>query len=304
MTASRDLAGDANDLVFHGYFRGGKFGPATSLAADALVAGIDRDNQADQSGVLTDDGMARVERTANGWSATVDGQTVTFDDADDYAAHPSFSTSYWRDLGNQSSVILWTNTGGFGPNPAFDHFDVKGWAYVTWNPGVDPATADFDAEFINANQVFVLHGNRTPAGSMPTTGTGTYTGSMRARDVPTDDAISTGNPAATSYRGDATLTASFGTSTVSGSLSNLESQPGDRSSNYVGVQGSLTFDAAISGNRFTASTVMGTQDMAGYQSGSVRGAFFGPAAEEAGGVFDAADAGNNRAMFGWFGGDK
>ena len=290
------------DQVLVGRFGGEKFGPTTSLASDALVAGIDRVNEDDRTTRLADDGMARVERTENGWSVTVDGQTATFDDADDYGALARFSSLYWRDLGNQNSVGFWTNTGGFGPNPSFDHFDVKGWNYITWGPGADPATANFESEFVNANQVFVLHGNRTPAGSMPATGTGTYTGSMSARDVPTDDAISTGNANATSYRGDVTLTAAFGSSSVGGRLFNLESRPGDGSRNYAGVQGDLTFDATINGNRFTASAVTGTEAMEGYQSGSVRGAFFGPAAEEAGGVFDAT--GNNRAMFGWFGGKQ
>ena len=304
VTASRDLAGDDNDLVFHGYIRGGQLGPTVDLAADALVAGIDRDNQANRSELLVDDGMARVERTANGWSVTVDGQTVTFDDADHYNVDARYSNSYLKITGTDSSALFWTNTGGFGFGRQFDHLDVKGWVYVTWIAGADPATAEFSANFANANQVFVLHGNRTPAADMPASGTGTYTGRMEARDVPTDDAVSTRSQVATYYRGDATLTASFGDASVAGRLFDLESRPGDNSSNYAGVQGDLTFDAAISGNQFTASAVTGTQDMAGYRSGSVRGAFFGPAAEEAGAVFDAADAGNNRAMFGWLVGDK
>ena len=34
---------------------------------------------------------------------------------------------------------------------------------------------------------------------------------------------------------------------------------------------------------------------------SVNGAFFGPAAEEAAGVFDAQDQAANRVLYGWFG---
>ena len=305
VTASRDLTGDDNDLVFYGYIRGGggKFGPAVSLAADALVAGIDRDNRASRSDLLADDGLARVVRTANGWSVTVDGQTVVFDDADDYGALPSLSSYvYWKDLGTGSSVAFWTNGGGFGSNPLYNHFDVKGWNFVTWKPGADPATADFKTDFSTANYVQVLHGNETPAENVPASGMGTYTGSMQALDLPSDDAVSTRDPTATRYQGDVTLTASFGSSSVSGRLFNLESRPGDGS--FTNVQGELAFDAAINGSRFTANAMTGTQDMAGYRTGSVRGAFFGPAAEEVGAVFDAADAGNNRAMFGWLGGDK
>ena len=302
VTASRDLAGDENDLTFYGYIRGGKLGPTASLAADALVAGVDR-YIGDRTELLVDDGMARVERTANGWSVTVDGQTVTLDDADDYRVHPRLSSAYWRDLGSSRSGVFWTSTGGFGFGRQFDHFDVRGWGYTTFPPGTDPATADFSEDAIGGSYVHVLHGNRTPAADLPASGTATYTGSMAANDFPTDDGVSSASPDAARYRGDAMLTAAFGSSSVSGRLFNLESRPGNGGA-YADVQGELTFDAAIDGNRFTASAVTGTQNMAGYSSGSVRGAFFGPAAEEAGGVFDAADAGNNRAMVGWFGGDK
>ena len=301
LTASRDLAGDENDLTFYGYIRGGMLGPTASLAADGLVAGVDR-YIGDRTELMVDDGMARVERTANGWSVTVDGQTVAFDDADDYGADPKYSTLYASDLGNGRSAGLWTRTGGFGFGRQFDHFDVKGWSYTSWNPGVDPLTASWSQHAVSSSYVHVLHGNRTPVANLPAPGTATYAGRMAANDFPTDDGVGSLGPDATQYRGDATLTAAFGSSSVSGSLFNLESRPGGGT--YADVQGELTFDAMIDGNRFTASAVTGTQNMAGYSSGSVRGAFFGPAAEEAGGVFDAADAGNNRAMAGWFGGGK
>ena len=289
------------DQVLVGRFRGEQFEPDISLASDALVAGIDR-YPGDRSELLTDDGMARIERTANGWSVTVDGQSVTFADDTDYDTG-RFSGTYWKDLGNDRTVSFWTRTDGFGINQLFDHFDVKGWAYTTWPSGVDLDTAEF-TEAISGKYFTVLHGNRTPAADIPASGTATYTGSMGARDFPTDDGVTSVGPDATRYRGDATLTAAFGTSSVRGQLFNLESQPADSSSNYAGVQGELTFDATISGNQFTASAVTGTGDVIGYQSGSVRGAFFGPAAEEAGGVFDATDATNNRAMVGYFGGGK
>ena len=113
VTAYRDLAGDTNDLTFHGHIRGEKFGPTVDLAADALVAGIDRGIRANRSELLTDDGMARIERTAGGWTVTVDGQTVALDDSD-YGALSSIPSIYWKDLGNARSAGLWTNAGGFG----------------------------------------------------------------------------------------------------------------------------------------------------------------------------------------------
>ena len=51
----------------------------------------------------------------------------------------------------------------------------------------------------------------------------------------------------------------------------------------------------------TADNLSGTGALAGYQNGNVRGAFFGPSAEEAAGVFDAQDQTANRVLTGWFG---
>ena len=264
MTANRDLAGDENDLTFYGYLRGGKLNPATNLAADAHVAGVDR-YAGDRTELLADDGMARVERTASGWSVTVDDQTVTFDDGDDYGVVPRSPTTYWRDLGNDRDVHgFGVTTGGFYPNQRFDHFDVKGWTYSHLLPGVDPApNVNFSLNLVSASYVYVLHGNQSPCRR-----TYPLREPQRIREIctpvifPADDGISWREQDASQYRGDATLTAAFGSSSVSGRLFNLESRAGG-SGSYAGVQGELTFGAAINGNEFAASAVAGVSGHGG-----------------------------------------
>ena len=136
--------------------------------------------------------------------------------------------------------------------------------------------------------------------AVPIAGTASYSGRMGAREFPTDAAVLDDDPDASWYRGDVTLTADFGNSDVGGQFDNLERRPGDTDT-YGSVQGMVTFNAAISGNQFAADDVTGTGDMAGFQNGSARGAFYGPAAEEAGGVFGAEDTANSRVLTGWFG---
>ena len=324
-TAKRDSGG--RDEVVAGSFGGEKFTPA-DLGAEALITGLDLDfdpQAAQPTRLMTDVGEdrirdAQVERTEDGWTVTVRGKgtgadtglvTVELRDAEDYGASPGFWSLYHRDLGNDESAVFWTRTRGFGPSPEFNHFDVKGWSYITWKPEVEnPLTADSSEDAVTATYATVVHGDRTPEAAMPASGTATYTGSMQAREFPGDSAVSSLSPDATKYRGDAVLMADFGNAGVGGRLTELQSRPGDNSSPWADVEGELAFDAGIGGtipgNRFTAGEITGTGDMAGYTgaSGAVRGAFFGPAAEEAGGVFEASRSDTDKVIVGHFGGKR
>ena len=324
-TAKRDSGG--RDEVVAGSFGGEKFAPA-DLGAEALITGLDldfRSQAAQPTRLMADVGEdrirdAQVERTEDGWTVTVRGKgtgadtglvTVELRDAEDYGAGPGFWSLYHRDLGNDESAVFWTRTRGFGPSPEFDHFDVKGWSYITWKPEVEnPLTADSSEDALTATYATVVHGDRTPEAAMPASGTATYTGSMQAREFPGDSAVSSLSPDATKYRGDAALTANFGNAGVGGRLTELQSRPGDNSSPWADVEGELAFDAGIGGtipgNQFTAGEITGTGDMAGYTgpSGAVRGAFFGPAAEEAGGVFEASRSDTDKVIIGHFGGKR
>ena len=111
---------------------------------------------------------------------------------------------------------------------------------------------------------------------------------MEAIEFPSDDAISSTD--STRYRGDVALTADFANAEVGGVIDDLESRVG--SGSYSSADGGATFSASINGSNITATDLNGTGDLSGYQNGNVRGAFFGPSAEEAAGVFDAQDQAN------------
>ena len=291
VTATRDLANSDNDLILYGYVGGRKLAPRVFGSA-AFVAGTTRRFDDQESEVFADVDMAAVEKTANGWRVTVGGRTFTFADSA-YLSNPGRFPFEYFFTDASGARVFWTWTNGFSSTSRFDHFDVKGWG--TAEPDLDNADV--------SDTLYLVHGNRTAQNAMPTSGTATYTGEMGAREYPSDQAVSTRNPAAIRYRGTARLTANFATSSVAGAFSNLEKQPGN-SGAFVSANGDATFNAQINGNGLTASDLTGTGDLAGYQNGGVRGSFFGPAAEEMGGVFDAQDTSGNRVISGYFGAKK
>ena len=290
ITATRDLQGTDNDRQLYGYIVGSKLTPRV-LGPAANVAGTTRRYDQGNSVVFADDGMATVERTANGWKVTVGGRTFDFADSD-YLSDPRFQYSYtFTDASGLR--VFWTWTNGFSSTSRFDHFDVKGWA--TSEPaGNNPTVGD---------AVYLVHGNRTPQDAVPTSGTATYSGEMGAREYPSDQALFTTDPAVIRYSGSASMTADFAASSVAGTFSVSRKQLG-LGGQYTAASGGATFNAQIDGNGLTAGDLTGTGDLAGYQNGGVRGSFFGPAAEEVGGVFDAQDTSGSRVISGYFGAKK
>ena len=290
LTASRDLQGTDNDRQLHGFVVGTKLAPRV-LGTAASAAGIRRRFGDQETVLIVDDGMATVERTANGWTVTVGGQTYSVPDTA-YHSNPSFPYMYYY-TDATGDRAFWTWTRGLQSTSRFDHFDVKGWG--TGEPsGMNPTVGD---------HVFLVHGNRTPQDAVPTSGTANYSGEMEAREFPSDQAVLTRDPAVVRYSGSADMTADFAASSVTGTLSLSRKQPGTRGQ-WTSASGGATFNAQISGNGLTASDLTGTGDLAGYQNGTVRGSFFGPAAEEMGGVFDAEDTSGNRVISGYFGARK
>ena len=296
VNASRDVTGTDDDRSLYGYIAIAvrQLGPSKMLGSAGLLAGNRRDFTAMTAELQEDDGMATVERIANGWSVSVGGRTVELRDDPDYGSDPQYSRTYFRSL-SDGDAYFWRHADGNWRNPEFSHFDVKGWAF---------AERDSQGDFPSSTYNYIVHGDRTPDSAMPTSGTATYDGRMEAVELPTDEAIFGINSTGTFYLGDVTLTADFATSDVAGNFTDLlRSQPG-RFGPYVQVPGDVTFDAGISGNGMTADNLTGTGDLAGYQNGNVRGAFFGPSAEEAAGVFDAHDQTGNKILSGWFGTTK
>ena len=294
ISASRDVTGTDDDLNLYGYIASRQLGPSKTLGSAGFLAGTLRDLTAKTSELREDDGMATVERTENGWRVAVGGRTVEFRDDPDLGSNSQASYTYIRAISG-GEAWFWSYTDGFWATPEFDHFDVKGWSF---------SEQDSQGNYIDiSTHEHIVHGDRTPDSAMPTSGTATYDGRMDARSYPSDDAVFTGSSLHRSYLGDVTLTADFATSGVAGEITSLESRTGNYGP-YAQVSGGATFNADINGNGITADNLSGTGALAGYQNGNVRGAFFGPSAEEAAGVFDAQDQTANRVLTGWFGTTK
>ena len=296
VSASRDGTGTDDDLILYGYIAAGQLGPAKTLGSAGLLAGSRSDLTADTSVLQEDDGMATVERTANGWRVSVGGRTVEFRDNLDYGTDSQFPSVYLRSV-SDGIAEFWTFTDGFGKTtPEFNHFDVKGWGFGEY---------DSQNHGITSTYTHIVHGDRTPRFLMPTSGTATYSGRMKAVAVSTDKAIFSNSHFGNHYVGDVTLTADFANSGVKGEFTKLLQSRIAVGGPYVQVHGGVAFNAAINGNGITADDLSGSIGaLIGYQNGNVRGSFFGPFAEEAAGVFDAHDRTGNQILSGWFGTTK
>ena len=174
-----------------------------------------------------------------------------------------------------------------------EHFDVNALTIIHRDASDNLTSSTFS---------YLIHGNRTT--DMPTTGTARYDGGFLGQAFPSDQAVTVSNPSVTSYRGDLNLSANFGSSTVAGSATMLQSRPRDLSIPWANVSGGFSFNATISGNGLSATDLSGSGDLAGYSGGRVNGAFYGPGAAEVAGVFDATDSTQNKALHGYFGGQK
>ena len=290
LSGSRNFVGTVHDQSLYGYISSSKFAPAKTLGSTSFIAGILRDFQDETSQSRTSNAMATVERTASGWRVTTNGRMFELSDID-LGSNQDFPDSYLTSPRDGEEAWLWSHTRGFSKTPEFNHFDVKGWIF---------GEKDSSGRHTSATRDHIVHGNVTSSSSMPTSGTATYDGRMYAEEFPSDDAVFLAG--STQYRGDIALTADFENAEVDGVIESLESRVGRGS--FSSADGGATFNAEISGSNITATDLNGTGDLSGYQNGNVRGAFFGPAAEEAAGVFDAQDQANKKILTGWFGTSK
>ena len=300
VTATRDLAGTADDRVLYGYIAGRKIDRLTGVNdSEALLSGVDIDTEADSTS-LTAVERPTVESTADGYRITymVDGQTHTLElNESDFASNPTSSrrASRYDKETDGPDYILWDETGAFISRRSFlgrfrpEHFDVSGLSIVH---------RDVSDNVTSVDRNFLVYGNRTT--DMPTTGTASYAGGFRAQEWATDQA---GFTPVTDHRGDFNLSADFGRSEVTGNATLLQSRPGFEA--WVTASGGLSFNnATISGNGLSASDLSGSGDLVGYSGGRVDGAFYGPEAAEVAGVYDATHATQNKVLYGYFGGQK
>lgn len=126
-------------------------------------------------------------------------------------------------------------------------------------------------------------GNLSPAASVPATGSATFNG--------TTIGAGAGNAVIYALQGDAQITANFATQSVTASLTNLKTE--NILTKASASLPDLSGTSAISGNAY-AGTIAG-----GGLNGTINGNFYGSAAQETAGVWQASGGGN--AWIGSFG---
>ena len=154
-------------------------------------------------------------------------------------------------------------------------------------------------------------GARTEPDALPS-GTADYTGRWRTDSLPAD--VTNYNASGIEYRGRLKLTADFDAGTLGGAIDRVRSDA--RIEGFRSLSSETGFDISdgkIADGQFTATmtgydrstepTDQPEDTLKGYE-GDMYGAFFGPAAEEIGGVAVAENADHNRILSGLFGGKQ
>lgn len=287
LTATRDVTDDAHDRVLEGYVYSERVaGPHSDDAP--LSTGVDRhDTNTPSPRIVSQDADNRVTAItsdgAGGYRITylANGQpkSVEFGPEDgpfgtvlqSYSRRDGAILYYFRPFtgSKYSSAAVWSHN-------RYEDADSDAWVFGTWGR--------------------VVHGSRTPAASMPAAGSATYVGNAYA-DIWEPRPASASFRDAGGIRGSLALSADFAAGSISGRIDNLEERM-NSGSPYSSVSGSFAIgNGAIQGNALSA-------DLSGLgYSGSVRGAFYGPAADEAAGVMEATDS-DNKMLHGRFIGTK
>ena len=271
---------------------------ATTSEPVALIAGVDRLFASNRTVGLMDDGTTKVmedtTQTPSGWNLTVDGKTVELD-ANDLGVYSSFPDYYVKDLGNNEEVWFWSEEeGGFegDPNPEFHYLNIYGFNHNTFVPDADLSTFE-PTDYERGDLIYIVHG--TPSSDIPVSGTATYDGRVSALEWPSDAAVFFSD--SDSYSGKFDMTASFN---ETGANVMVSFSFGDDPA------GPYQFDdVVVTGNQLSLSGLSATEGLfAGYQNIGIRGAFFGPAAAEVGGVFEGENPTANTLMHGFFAGGQ
>ena len=262
-----------------------EFAPLTSL--------LTRDFNQPQSAAIGDNAYIKTISSdgANGFHVTYvigeDEETVHFA-ASDYGAGTS-STNYYKEA-NGKRYWLWSYTGSIaGPEKnmgsgEFRYFDANGIA-------------------INIDRVdsrnYVTYGLRTDADALPS-GSAHYSGRVYA-DVFGSDAPSTNDR--TRVWASLRLTVDFAEGSLGGDFRRFRVQePGQSTVTLpLTVYADIT-DGEIANGQFTATwtQVNPLVDAEETFAGDILGEFYGPNAEEVGGVFNGTNA--DEVIAGWFGG--
>lgn len=189
-------------------------------------------------------------------------------------------------LPNGENLVFGLNTSG--ELASLNYTALGNWVVIV------PATG------LATNMASYVTGYQTPVASMPTTGTASYGGNGTV----VGSVLLPGGQTGAQLLGTSSLTANFGTGSLTGSFTNMTATPvtGGAATpwNNVSVTGSIS-GASFTGQTATSSTPSSTYAL-GAASGTIKGGFYGPAANEVGAVWTLYDGA--RAAFGGVAGPK
>ena len=269
--------------------------PTASNQFAPLTSVLKRDFNQPQSAAIGDNAHIKAISSdgANGFRVTYvigdDERTVHFE-AGDYGAGTS-SFDYYKEVDGRR-YWLWSYTGAFsGPQKnmgsrEFQYFDASG-------------TGEQNVDGINTRN-YMTYGVRTDAAALPS-GSGHYSGRMYA-DIYGSDSPSSSTR--TRVWGSIRLTVDFAEGSVEGDMRRFQVQePGQpsRVTLPLTVYANIA-DGRIVDGQFTATwTEVNPLVAAGEAfSGDMLGEFYGPGAEEVGGVLNGTN--DDEVIAGWFGG--
>jgi hypothetical protein len=150
--------------------------------------------------------------------------------------------------------------------------------YGTWGVHIDVgAPSTTSAAFVT--------GYKTPSGSLPSTGTATYLGSVVGTVI--HPAAGQENGVATAdLSGNATLQANFASASVAGNLTNM--MAGSLPWNSVSLLGTIA-GGQFTGTSAATSAPANAMSLNSSATGTFSGVFFGPSAQELGAVWTLYD---------------
>lgn len=295
---ARELGGVVNATSeSHGRVLGGDFfGTMLNATSGDKVPAISQALFVDRPGssVTATDiaGVTNVQRDGvGGFHLTfeVDGvETPIHLAATDLGSDAAFFTGYHKRVGNHV-YWLWDYSDSFYTDPEFDYMNLGLWAITNYPAGSD----DFSES--TSHSGFMAYGTPTDVGELPV-GTASYNGRAFAQILPADDPRGS---ARSIYRGSLSLTADFASNSISGMIDEIEYRA-PRQSSYASTNRVWNIgNGSISGNGFSADL---TETGNASTAVSMTGGFYGPSAEEVGGVLSGTTA--EGVVRGYFGGTK
>ena len=186
--------------------------------------------------------------------------TTTFAPANISGSDAAF-TYYSKTSGSNVNTLRLLNKGAGNPSIALTYVQYGHWRRSSLASGVT-----------STNDTYVVFGTRTPGASMPTTGSASYSTVLDGTYVKTSGVYE--------VDGAGSLTANFGSGTIGYSATLVGTREGGGTNIAFGTltgSGSLS----LAGASFNGT---GVKNGSGYKL-DVNGHFYGPAAQEIGGIF-------------------